>query len=104
MEWNIVLDYVRPELFIVVVVLWCIGLFLKLAPAFKKEWMIPFILLFTGIVLSLLWICVVLGEGWAAAVVISAIVQGVIVAALAVFGNEALKQLLKKRPIDEVGE
>ena len=100
MNWELILSYVRPELIILVVFIWAIGLFLKKAPWFKSEWQIPFILLAISILFAILWIAIVIGEGWAAAVIISAIVQGVLVAALAVFGNEAFKQIKYKRPID----
>jgi hypothetical protein len=103
MDWTKVMEFIQPELFLIVVFLWCLGLFLKRAPWFKAEWQIPFILLGVSILITILYISIVLNEGWSASVIVSCIIQGVIVAALSVFGNEALKQLRVKRPLDKKG-
>ncbi len=97
MDWNTVLNFVRPELLILVIFVWCLGLFLKKTPAFKQEWIIPMILLVVSIIITVLYIAFVIGDGLTAASVISAVIQGVIIAALAVFGNEILKQSTIKR-------
>jgi len=102
MNWETVLSFVRPELLILIVFLWALGLFLKKAPWFRNEWAIPFISLGIGVVFAILYIAVVIGEGFTASVIISAIIQGTIIAALAVFGYEGLKQLLYKRPVDKM--
>jgi succinate-acetate transporter protein len=101
MDLTQITNFIRPELLILVVVLWVIGLFLKKAPSFTQEWQIPFILLFIGVIFTILWVAVVIGEGWAAAVIISALAQGILVAALAVFGNELITQVLEKRITDK---
>lgn len=97
MNWSDVIKFIRPELFILVVFVWCLGLFLKKAPWFTGEWKIPFILLGTSVIFTILYITVVVGEGFSAAAIISAIIQGVIIGALSVFGNEAAKQVFIKR-------
>lgn len=96
------IDFLRPELMVLVVVLWALGKFLKLAPWFKQEWAIPFILLGIGEVLTVAYVAIVAGEGFTAAGVIASMIQGVIVAALAVFGNEAVKQATVKRLEDRL--
>jgi succinate-acetate transporter protein len=101
MDWTTILQFVRPELFILIVFIWCIGLFLKRAPGFKGDWKIPFILLFLSIIFAILYVAVIIGEGFTGPVIISAVIQGVIIAALAVFGNEAIKQVFVKRLQDE---
>ena len=101
MDWKVVLEFVRPELAILIVFLWCIGLFLKLYPKFNEEWMIPFILWVTGMVFAVLYIAMVLGEGFLGPVIVSAIIQGTLIAALAVFGNQLIKQSTEKRPVDQ---
>jgi hypothetical protein len=93
-----IMAYIRPELLIVVIALWVLGKFLKLNPNFETEWQIPYILLLFGVVLCFMWIAIVLGEGFSAPVVIASIVQGVLVAGMAVFGNELIKQWTVKRP------
>lgn len=97
MDWNIIIGFIKPELLIIVVLVWLLGLFLKQIPDFKAEWTIPFILLVFAIIFTILYIGWVLGEGFAPAVILSGIIQGVIIAALAVFGNEIIKQTLVKR-------
>lgn len=92
-----VLNYIKPELVILVVFLYVIGLFLKKSPSFKTEWQIPFILLAIGVIFTVLWICIVNGEGFMAPAIISAVVQGVLIAGMAVFGNELIKQWSVKR-------
>jgi hypothetical protein len=101
MNWEIILEYIRPELFILVAFLWCVGLFLKLAPWFRQDWQIPYVLLVISIIFTILYICIVNEQGFAAAVIIASIIQAVLIAALAVFGNELLKQALHKRLDDK---
>ena len=97
---NELIDFLRPELLILVVALWILGRFLKLAPWFPQDWMIPFILLGVSEVLTIVYVAIVAGEGFTAAGVISSMIQGLIVVALAVFGNETIKQLTKGRMED----
>jgi 1,4-dihydroxy-2-naphthoate octaprenyltransferase len=102
MDMTIIIDFIRPELFILGIFLYCIGLFLKLIPAFKAEWAIPFILLTVSIATTILYVGVVLGLGWSGAMIITAFIQGVLLAALTVFANQLIKQLVVKRAQDEV--
>jgi hypothetical protein len=95
------IEFLRPELIILVAVLWALGKFLKLAPWFRDEWAIPFILLGTSEVLTVVYVAIVVGDGFTASGVVASLVQGVIVASLAVFGNEAIKQITTKRLEDE---
>lgn len=92
-----ILQFIRPELFIIIIFLYCIGLFLKLWQGFKQEWMIPYILLAVSFVITLAYVSIVLGEGFAPPVIIAAIIQAVLIAAVTVFGNELIKQVLVKR-------
>ncbi len=101
MDWKVVLDFIRPELLILIVFIWALGLFLKKAPWFTGEWKIPFILLFTSIIITVLYLAIILAEGFIATVIVSAIIQGTIIAALAVFGHESIQQITVKRPIDQ---
>lgn len=101
MDWKLVLEFIRPELLILVLFIWALGLFLKKAPWFTGEWKIPFILLFVSIIITILYLAIVLSEGFMAAVIISAIIQGTLIAALAVFSHESIQQIRVKRPIDQ---
>lgn len=104
MNMELILEFIRPELFILVVFLWCLGLFLKKAPWFRAEWAIPFILLGVSIIFTIVYIAIVLNEGFLAEVIITGIIQATIIAALAVFGNELLKQGFVKRVEDKQRE
>lgn len=95
-----ILQYIRPELLILIVFIYALGLFLKKAPWFKNEWTIPFLLLGVGVLFTVLYMGVVLGEGFTGKTVLVGIIQGVLITALAVFGNELLKQAIVKRKID----
>jgi len=97
MDWSQILEFIRPELSVLVVFLWCLGLFLKKAPWFTSEWMIPFLLLAVSLIVTIFHTAVVIGEGFSAAGIIKGVIEGVIIAAIAVFGNELVKQATVKR-------
>ena len=101
MELMDLISFVEPGNIILIVFVWCLGLFFKKAPWFNAEWKIPFILLIVSVVFSILHASSTADGGLTSSMVIPSIIQGVIVAALAVFGNEALKQLFVKRRVDE---
>ena len=95
---EMIVDYIRPELFILIPFLYALGFFLKKWEGFEKEWQIPFIILGVGIIFSILWAVFVLAEGLNFAVIIIGIVQGVLIASVPVMGNELIKQWTVKRP------
>ncbi|MBR0597187.1 phage holin family protein [Sinanaerobacter chloroacetimidivorans] len=92
-----VIAFIRPELSILIVFLYCVGLFLKLNKSFRKEWMIPYILLVISFVITLAYVSIYLGEGFSPSVLIAVIIQSVLIAAVTVFGNELIKQVHVKR-------
>lgn len=92
-----ILAFIQPELFILIVFLYCSGLFLKKWDGFKKEWMIPYILLGISFLITLAYVSIYLAEGFSPPVIVAVIIQSVLIAAVAVFGNELLKQVLVKR-------
>lgn len=92
-----ILEFIRPELFILIVFLYCAGLFLKKWDGFRKEWTIPYILLGISIVITMAYVSIYLNEGFGPPVIVAALIQAVLIAAVAVFGNELLKQVLVKR-------
>jgi len=100
MDWSKIIEFIRPELFVLIIFLWCLGLFLKKAPKFNNDWMIPFILLGISLVITVIYIAVVMGEGFTSVVIVTGIIQAVMIAALAVFGNELIKQGFQKRKED----
>lgn len=101
MELMDLVSFVEPGNIILIVFVWCLGLFLKKAPWFNAEWKIPFILLTISVIFSALYTFSTVDQAYTISIFVSSIIQGVIIAALAVFGNEALKQLFVKRKVDE---
>ncbi len=92
-----IMNYVKPELIVVAVVLYFFGMGLKQAQAVKDKY-IPLILGGTGIVLCAIWVLATspLGTGQDIAMaVFTAIVQGILVAGLSTYINQIVKQANK---------
>ena len=92
-----IMNYVKPELIVVAVVLYFVGMGLKKAQAVKDKY-IPLILGGTGIVLCAIWVLATspLGTGQDIAMaVFTAIVQGILVAGLSTYINQIIKQTNK---------
>lgn len=92
-----ILNYVKPELLVVAVVLYFIGMGLKKAQTFKDKY-IPLILGVIGIALCAIWVLGTspLGTGQDIAMAIfTAIVQGILVAGLSTYINQVIKQTNK---------
>lgn len=92
-----IINYVKPELIIVAVVLYFIGIGLKQAQAVKDKY-IPLILGVIGIILCGVWVLATseLGSGQEIALaVFTAVVQGVLTAGLSTYVNQVIKQAQK---------
>lgn len=92
-----IMNYVKPELIVVAVVLYFIGMGLKQAQAVKDKY-IPLILGGAGILLCAVWVLATspLGTGQDIAMaVFTAIVQGILVAGLSTYINQIIKQANK---------
>lgn len=92
-----IMNYVKPELIVVAVVLYFVGMGLKQAQAVKDKY-IPLILGGAGIVLCAIWVLATspLGTGQDIAMaVFTAIVQGILVAGLSTYINQIIKQANK---------
>lgn len=92
-----IINYVKPELIVVAVVLYFIGMGLNQAQAVKDKY-IPLILGGAGIVLCAIWVLATspLGTGQDIAMaVFTAIVQGILVAGLSTYINQIIKQANK---------
>lgn len=93
-----IMNYVKPELIVVAVVLYFIGMGLKQAQAVKDKY-IPLLLGGAGIVLCAIWVLATspLGTGQDIAMAIfTAIIQGILVAGLSTYINQVIKQSNKK--------
>lgn len=88
-----IMSYVKPELFVLVPALYVLGAVLKKSKKVKDNF-IPLILTVVSVVLTCLY---VLGtEGLSTTSVFTAIVQGLLCVAGAVYGNQLFKQLTDK--------
>ena len=92
-----IMNYVKPELIVVTVVLYFVGMGLKKAEAIKDKY-IPLILGGVGVVLCAIWVLATcpLDSGQNIAMAIfTAIVQGILVAGLSTYVNQIIKQTQK---------
>ena len=92
-----IMNYVKPELIVVAIVLYFLGMWLKQA-AFIKDKYIPLVLGIVSIFVCGIWVMATAsfatGQDIALAV-FTAIVQGVMVAGLSTYVNQIFKQLNK---------
>ena len=96
-----IVQFFRPETFLIAAVLWCLGKFLKKAPE-MPDWAIPFVLLVVGLVLAPIYILLIMETAYTVgAAIVSGLIQGLFAASMAVFGNETLKQALVCRKEDK---
>ena len=92
------INYVKPELLIVAVVLYFIGIALKQAQAVKNKY-IPLILGGLGILICSIYLfatCTCHTSQDVAMEVFTAITQGILVAGLSTYVNQVVKQLHKE--------
>lgn len=93
-----VMNYVKPELVVVAVVLYLIGLALKKTEYISDKF-IPIILGIMGIVLALVWVLAtstLTGYQSVLMAVFTAIVQGILCAGLSTYANQIWKQFGKE--------
>ena len=92
-----IMNYVQPELIVVALVLYFIGMGLKKAEAVPDKY-IPLILGGIGVVLCAIWVLATcpLDSGQNIAMAIfTAIIQGILVAGLSTYVNQIVKQSRK---------
>lgn len=99
------LKFIKPELLVLIPVLYVLGIWLKNS-SIVQNWKIPFILTGVSVFLSALYL---LGTEFpstaslVAAFIFTAVVQGVLCAAGAVFTQNIVKQLTIGREADKSG-
>lgn len=89
-----IMNYVKPELIIVAIVLYFFGMWLKQA-AFVKDKYIPLILGIVGIFVCGIWVLATVSFSTTqdiALAIFTAIVQGILVAGLSNYVNQIIKQ------------
>lgn len=91
------MNYIKPELIVVAIALYFLGLWLKQA-AFIKDKYIPLVLGIVGIFVCGIWVMATAtfatGQDIALAL-FTAIVQGILVAGLSTYANQIVKQIGK---------
>lgn len=91
------MDFIKPELVILVPVLYFVGVGVKRSPS-VKDWLTPYILGGAGVMLSVLWVVATSTLGSyreVAMAVFVALTQGVLAAGLSVYGDQLAKQWRK---------
>lgn len=88
MEWNAVSSFIKPELLLVLTVCWVIGYILKQTPR-VPNWSIIYLVTLAAIIA----VCIILGLS------ADSVLQGILCGAVAVYGNQLLKQT--KKGVDE---
>nr|WP_154957419.1 phage holin family protein [Paenibacillus xylanexedens] len=84
MDWSTVFSLIDPKLFIVLAACWVLGIGIKRIPKIP-DWTIVFIITAFAIVITN-WTL-----GWSP----ESLIQGILVGAFAVFGNQVIKQAKK---------
>ena len=82
-------DYIKPELLVLIPVLYILGLMLKKTEKINEKY-IPVMLGIIGIVLSAIYVAAV--SGICLMSVFTAVTQGILVAGAAVYVNQLVKQ------------
>ena len=95
MELAMLAEYIKPELVIILALCYALGMFLKASPAIK-DWTIPWFVLAFGIVMTILYIAIMLDQGFVPKAILEGFVQGFIIAAVAVFVNQLKKQTTER--------
>lgn len=90
-----IVNYIDPVLIPIVIVLWCIGKGIKESKTINDAY-IPGLLAVAGIALVGLWM-LAQGQGFGLALVANALIQGILCAAVAVWGNQIVKQAGKAK-------
>ena len=92
------MNYIKPELLVLIPALIFVGYCLKTSTAVKDK-LIPAILAAVGVLLAALWVLatstIAVPQDWLMAL-FTALVQGVLCAAGAVFAKQIVKQTTKK--------
>lgn len=92
-----IMNYIKPELIVVAIALYFLGLWLRQA-AFIKDKYIPLVLGIVGIFVCGIWVMATAtfatGQDIALAL-FTAIVQGILVAGLSTYANQIVKQIGK---------
>ena len=94
MQTEQILNFISPGLIILVAVVYCLGVFLKSSQ--MKDKYIPISLLVISILLTIAYTACIDGMGINSTVIVNGFVQGILIASVAVYGNQIIKQVRKE--------
>lgn len=107
MNYDIIVQYIRPELLILVIILYLIGTAIKHTKYIRDE-LIPFILGVLSVLMSAVYILSVSpapsGYQEVLSLVFNIVIQGICCAAAAVYFNQNVKQYKKLKTTEETSE
>lgn len=95
MELDMV-KFIQPELLILIAVIYGLGMFFKKIPNFP-DWAIPLVLLAISITLTIVYMAIVLDGAFCSRTVVNGVVYGILIATIAVFTNQLIKQITVNR-------
>ena len=93
-----IIDYVKPELMVVAIILYFIGMWLKQSTLLKDKY-IPLVIGIVGIFVCGIWVCATAQfSAWqdVAEGMFAAVTQGILVAGLSTYVNQLIKQAGKE--------
>ena len=91
---ELLMNYIKPELIIVAIALYFVGIWIKGTESIKDKW-IPVILGIASIIICAIWVLATTPIGSVQALlmaIFTAIIQGILVAALSTYVNQLIKQ------------
>lgn len=94
---DFILEFIRPELFVLIAFLYAVGLFIKTGPWGDNSWAIPHILLGISLVITFAYMGIFMGEGFSPPVIVASVIQAVLIAAVTVYGNELIQQFIHRK-------
>ncbi|PAF31848.1 phage holin family protein [Paenibacillus sp. 7516] len=89
MDWNSIYVLIEPRLLVVLAFCWALGFIIKSVPGIP-DWSIVFIITAFSLLVTI----------WMMGLSAEAFIQGVLVGAFAVFGNQVIKQAKKGADTD----
>ena len=92
--FNYIKEYIRPELLILAIVLYFLGVAIKNTEAIKDKY-IPLVLGFVGIIFSAIYVVAtstIASYQDVLTIIFTSIVQGILVAGASVYVNQLIKQ------------
>ena len=90
-----ILDFIPKEFLILIVICYAAGLFLK-SSKYVPDRIIPLVLLVITITIAVFYIAIALDQGYTQLTYLNAVIYGLLSSAVAVFGNNIIKQAMKR--------